>query len=542
MKNLKEETEFFIKKIEYIIPVIITAILSFGFVITHYSVNGDTLSDVRYFQDCEILAQGRYGGVLLEIIFGIMEYNPFFVDCLAVIFLIIASITFCILFKNISKNKINMVSYTIFSCLFISYPLINEIFVFTPMSFGICFSFFIVAVVLNLLYSYRYDKKTRKLIYSSLLLCLVVSIYESSAIVCLLGIGIIEILDLIFNNTNKKVRETLENAIIMAIPLLLSIIINGIISKIIVEIYPIKEGINWAQKEIYYKELGIIGGLENLFITMFFSYGINGLFYLPITIMQISCGIMIVMAIMYGIRKKNITIFLLFVGSICSIFSLSILQGNAVMYRTCQVFQLFVAFAFMLIVQYVISTDKSKIVKYLFICISFLIVFYQAKDLNKYFYLNYVRYEQEKTTLVSMAEKLINEYDVENKFVIFLSNYQTSNYIMENAYIKTDTIRGQIADTITNMFFEGNTMYSREKEYANKPIESNINSYLNWGVLAFRELNTEIFKWLDMLGYDNFKQGNIQMIYEIIKQLDDKAIELQSNNIIEYEDYIVAIL
>ena len=169
MKNLKEEIEFFVRKIEYIIPLIITAILSFGFVITHYSVNIDTLSSERYYREGELLTQSRYGGVLLDKIFGVMEYNPFFVDCLAVIFLVMASIAFCILFKKISKNKINTVAYTIFSCLFVSYPLINEIFVYTPMSLGVCFSFFIVAVILNLLYSYRYSKKIRNLIYSTLI-------------------------------------------------------------------------------------------------------------------------------------------------------------------------------------------------------------------------------------------------------------------------------------------------------------------------------------------------------------------------------------
>ena len=73
MKSLKEEIEFFTKKIEYIIPLIITAILSFGFVITHYSVNIDTLSSERYFREGELLTQHRFGGVLLDKIFGVME-------------------------------------------------------------------------------------------------------------------------------------------------------------------------------------------------------------------------------------------------------------------------------------------------------------------------------------------------------------------------------------------------------------------------------------------------------------------------------------
>ena len=332
MKTLKEDIEFFVKKIEYFIPLIITAILSFGFVITHYSVNIDTLSDVRYYKEGELLTQSRYGGVLLDKIFGVMEYNPFFVDCLAVIFLVMASIAFCILFKKISKNKINIVAYTIFSCLFVSYPLINEIFVYTPMSLGVCFSFFVAAVILNLLYSYRDNKKIRNLVYSALLMCLIISIYESSAAVLLCGFFIIEILDSIYNNHNKKIRDAIMNIIIMIIPMVIALIINSIISNLIFTLAGIEPNANRAAKTIMYKALGIVDGIKNLISTMFYNYIVNGFLYLPITVMQISSIIMFVLGIVYAVKRKNITIFLLFLGSIFTLFALSIIQGNAAPY------------------------------------------------------------------------------------------------------------------------------------------------------------------------------------------------------------------
>ena len=446
MKNLKEEIEFFVRKIEYIIPLIITAILSFGFVITHYSVNIDTLSSERYYREGELLTQSRYGGVLLDKIFGVMEYNPFFVDCLAVIFLVMASIAFCILFKKISKNKINTVAYTIFSCLFVSYPLIYEIFVYTPMSLGVCFSFFIVAVILNLLYSYRDSKKIRNLIYSTLLMSLIISIYESSAAVLLCGFFIVEILDFIYNNQNKKIKEAIMNLVIMAIPMVVALIINSIISNLIFALGDISPNANRAAKTIMYQALVIANGIKNLINTVFYNYIVNGFLYLPITVMQISCVIMFIIGIVYAVKHKNITIFLLFLGSICSIFALSVIQGNSAPYRTCQVFQIFSAFAFMILIQSLINADKSKIVKNIFICLSFLVIFYQAKDLNKYFYLNYTRYEQEKIALVSMAEQLKLNYDIKNKPVVFVGNYDLSNYIKERCYIKTDTLGAKIAN------------------------------------------------------------------------------------------------
>ncbi len=542
MKTLKEDIEFFVKKIEYIIPLIITAILSFGFVITHYSVNIDTLSSERYYREGELLTQSRYGGVLLDKILGVMEYNPFFVDCLAVIFLVMASITFCILFKKISKNKINTVAYTIFSCLFVSYPLINEIFVYTPMSFGVCFSFFIAAVILNLLYSYRDNKKIRSLVYSTLLMCLIISIYESSAAVLLCGFFIIEILDCIYNNPKKKIKDTIINLIIMVIPMVVALIINSIISNLIFTIGDISPNANRAAKTIMYQTLGIANGIINLIKTVFYSYGVNGFLYLPITVMQIACIITFILGIVYAVKRKNITIFLLFLGSICSLFVLSIIQGNAAPYRTCQVFQIFSAFAFMILIQSLIYTNKAKLMKNIFICLSFLVIFYQAKDLNKYFYLNYTRYEQEKIALVSMAERLKEQYDIENKPVVFVGNYELSNYIIERCYIRTDTIGAKIANVLASNFNPNNEKYSEKYKYIYKPIDSNINSYLNWGTRAFSEVNTEILKWLDILGYDYFKQGTENMLADTILKINDGTVPLERNTIYEFDDYILAII
>ena len=543
MKTLKEDIEFFVKKIEFIIPLILIAILSFGFVITHYSVNIDTLSSERYYREGELLTQSRYGGVLLDKILGVMEYNPFFVDCLAVIFLVMASITFCILFKKISKNKINTVAYTIFSSLFVSYPLINEIFVYTPMSFGICFSFFIAAVILNLLYSYRDSKKIRNLVYSALLMCLIISIYESSAAVLLCGFFIVEILDSIYNNQNKKIRETIINLIVMSIPMVIALIINLIISNLIFALGNIEPNTNRAAKTIMYQALGIVDGIKNLIDTVFYNYVVNAFLYLPITVMQFSCLIMFILGIVYSVKRKNITIFLLFLGSICSLFALSIIQGNSAPYRTCQVFQIFSAFAFMILIQSLINTNKAKLVKNIFICLSFLIIFYQAKDLNKYFYLNYTRYEQEKIALVSMAEKLKEQYDIQNKPVIFVGHYDLSNYIKERCYIKTDTLGAKIANMLVSAYDPENETYSEEKyAYIYKPIDSNINSYLNWATMAFSEVNTEILKWLDILGYDYFKQGTENMLADMLIKVNNGTVPLERNTIYEFDDYILAII
>ena len=540
MKRLKDDIEFFVKKPEYIIPLILVLILSFGFVITHYSVNIDTLSDARYYREGELLAQSRYGGVLLDKIFGVMEYNPFFVDGLAVIFLAMAAITFCILFKKISQDKINTVSYTIFSCLFVSSPLINEIFVYTPMSLGVCFSFFVNAVIFNLLYLYKSSEKNKYLIFSTIMLCIISAIYESSITVYLFGIIMIEILDYIYGK-RKKTKIIIKNLLIMLIPLLVAMIINAIISKFILLILNIEPSFK-ADKKIYYMRIGVGEAIKNLLKTIFYKFGINGLLYLPITVMQISCIIMFVLGIAYSNKNKNIMVFLLFLAEIVSIFALSIIEGTAAKYRTCQVFQIFSAFAFMMLIQYFINADKNKIVKNIFIFLAFLIIFYQAKETNKNFYYNYVRYEQEKTYLIENAERLEDEYDIKNKPVIFIANkIDLSKYSIENLCVSTDKLNVKVANFIVKIFEPENYAYDNQKySYIDKPSQSNMYPYLYWADDAFGEPNTEIYKWLTVLGYDKFIQPTMEQYYDAKSQIQ-KLGDIDQK-IVELENYLVVLV
>ena len=542
-QKLKTEIEFFVKKIEYIIPVLLTAILSFGFVVTHYSINWDTLAGDRYFEGTELLAQNRYGAVLLNKIFGVWEFNPFFVDCLAVIFLIASAICFCMLFKRISNGKINMVSYTIFSCIFISYPLINEIFTASPASLSICLLFFIISISMHLLYDGVKQNKIKNFVYVSIIMTIFLSVYESSAVVYLCCAFVMEILDFLYNNKEKKIQDVVIEMAEIIIPLAISVIFTGIIANTIRAIFGIEASQGVAVKQILYKELGLIKGLENLITSTFYQYVLNALFYLPITVLQISIILMIILGIVYGKKSKSVTIFLLFIGCIISIFALPIIQGGASYYRTCQSFQIFSAVAFMLFIQYILENHKGKILKNICVFLAFLIVLYQAKDLNKIFFINNLRYEQERTTLISVAERLENEYSIKTKPVIFIRNgYKPYDYVLNEVSTKTNDWRARLANAITSKLNPENKEYSEKNKYIDKPIESTILPYLNWGVAAFSEVNTEIFKWLRFLGYDDIKSGTGKMYLDAIEKQQNGVFDDAKGEIIEQDEYIVVLV
>lgn len=81
-----------------------------------------------------MLAAGRFGMKLLAAALGYGYSTPVYqssANFLAASFLVLAALQFCMLFRRIWKDKISMFGYGVFSCLLISYPLINEIWEYT---------------------------------------------------------------------------------------------------------------------------------------------------------------------------------------------------------------------------------------------------------------------------------------------------------------------------------------------------------------------------------------------------------------------------
>ena len=525
-----DEIKYFLKHKLYYIPVLIVALFSYGFLVTHYSVNIDTLSSERYFEQGLLLGQGRLTAAVIHKIFNVMEFNPFLVDGIAVIILILAAIGMCTLFKRITKDKLSLASYTIFSCLFLSYPLINEIFVYTPASISISLGFFMVSISLIIMYELLNKAKLGWILLTGIILFLATSLYESFLIVYLVGIFIILILRCLVNKL--KFKEMVEIFLMLLIPALISLVLEFTLPELIIKIFGIERNGN-AEKSILYGELGIIGGIKNLGITMLEKYFINGLFYLPIAVFVFSNIACIISSIFLSIKNKNIMFILLFLGLMIGTISLSILQGEAATYRTCQTFQVFCPFAIVILYEIINANTKQTLKIATTIAVSILI-FYQVKDLHTIFYLNYVRYEEEKNTLIKVCNEIEAKYGNE-KPVVFCGSYQLSNYLTDKIYVKKEDNRMELARKILKCFDEGADTYDDDYKY----IEANINSYLTWAQRAFDEVNTELYKWMDMLGY-KFKTVDINVIKKYIQYIrNENEILKTETEIIEMEDFIL---
>lgn len=515
MKKYKENAFDLFKNLKFILPVIFIAILGYGYLLTHSTVNVDTLSADRYFEGSELIGQSRLLAPILDKLLGIMNFYPFFVDFIAVVLLIIAGIVFCSLFKEASNGKIKNKSYVIFTCFFITYPLLMEVFTYVPMGLSISIGFILIGISLMLAREAINKKKYIYLIISSCAIWGAVSLYEAFACVYVLGVFLVMAIEIIYLKNNKKIKDIIKTGIIYAVPLIIGILINYIFATWFRKIFNIPKN-EKAYKNILYEITTFGNVMQNILHTVLISYVFNSLGYLPITYLMITFIISIIMAIILAIKNKNISILIVFFGMQISLLLLTFIQGNAAIYRTCQQFQVFVAFIFLLLSEFILNLNIKINIKKIAIGIICLMLFYQVKDLYHWQYLNDIRYQKEKADLIAVANELLANYDVENKPVIFIGEYDVPSIVGKEISVKPNSLHEKVLKWYNE---RSELKIDIEKTRIAK---SNVQSYVLWAMYAHFEDRTpgiELIKYFKYLGYD-FKVGTMEMFVDAYMRED----------------------
>lgn len=540
MKEYKQIGINLIKKLEYIIPLLIVTIASYGYLLTHSTVNVDVLSSERYFKGEYLIAQKRLMGPILERIFGVMDFYPFFADFIAVLLLIMASILFCILFYVISNGRIKIIAYTIFSCSFISYPLMMQVFPYVPMGISIGLGFCLVAISLIAFQDFLNSNGTCSIILSMITLWCSISLYESFATVYIMGVLSILLIKILFVNEKKeKLSEHVKTGLKYLIPLIIAILFNIIISTLILKLFNINQ-ISNADKTISYLTVGISNGIKHLIHTIIIEYFIIAFGYLPFTILLMTSIASLIIAITISIKKKDISILVIVIGMNITLLLLSIIKGMAAPYRACQQFPIFIGGILMILTQLILSSDLKKYVKNIFIFFVFLIILYQVKDIYLCEYVNDLRYQREKLDVIIIGNEIVTNYNYKEKPVIFFGNYELPKKVREQITIKKDSLHYKILNYYNKYFLDNKIDNLDDYVYP----QTSIKSYINWGMYAFMQNgdqpNIELIKFFNLLGYD-IKASNLDLktYFKLSNQLKETLKYSQETSILETEDYIL---
>lgn len=488
MKELTNEIKKFLNKKDYIICLIITAIASYGFAITHPSIGIDDLCMDRYVNGTYLLPQKRWGTWLLYNILNIEEYTTFWLEFVVTLVFIVTAITFCAMIKSIVKNKISDIAYVIGSCAYISYPILTYQFTYQPTNLSVAVCNYIMLISVYCLY--RNIKEHNKLVYviCGVAIGVAISMYESCVQTYIAYTFIILLLHLKYIDKKVKFLDIIYIGIIMAIELFIGIIIYQLIGRLICLYF---SSIGSLPKNFAYNSTIFCDGKAKKFIqdktlAIFYKKGDVLSQFRNLT------AVFLLVSIYDSIKNKEWKIIFLNVFLVLSNFIFLYLIA-IILYRSYYSWAIAVAFELMYIYDVIKNNIKWKHTEKILISMSILIILFQTKSCNQLLYKDYISTQYIKNIFINEIANVI----IENS-----ENYYDKKIIL----------------------LEKNSNYSN----LDKQFTQNMETYM-WFYDAFDEKGTEFIKYLKHFGY----------YFENANEEDYKNyLEDYNNGVIKYNEYV----
>ena len=515
--SLKQGFKKFLLNPMYIFPVLISTILCYAYYLTHETVTIDSLSSDRYYHGL-LVAQGRLTATIIENYLG-FEHLPIAVEnIIGLICFILGATVFCIIFDK-AKPQSNVLPYTFSTCLYITFPLMNEYFMFKGSVLTTGGSILLVSFALY--FALKIKNLIASILISSIFIFFAYSWYESFILVY---IGAVFLLLILLADGQKSQKELFFNGFWLAPTLFLGFSLEEIISNAIINICNITQDNNNAVGTAW---LSSSATLKSFFYDFIYSFVSKIFCYAPFTILFIFLAVAFVLMILQTkSTKKPILIFFYF-GLALTVFFLSIYRGAESAYRTEQGIPFYIGAITLLLSSKIINSNGKKALKIISSLSLVIILTAQICSSNYWYHVNVLRDKEEKQVVCNIAKDL-EKYD-KNKPVIFIGYYQLSNNIEDKYTVKKDSVAGRIINY---------TSKKAKKSYTYTACQTSISSYISWSIYSFSSANVELKKFFNSCGYD-FKLGTNEQFEEATKKYINIPSYNDSGYILDAGDYIV---
>ena len=481
--SLKQGFKKFLLNPLYIFPVLISTILCYAYYLAHETVTIDSLSSDRYYHGL-LVAQGRLTATIIENYLG-FEHLPIAVEnIIGLICFVLGATVFCIIFDK-AKPQCNVLPYTFFTCLYITFPLMNEYFMFKGSVLTTGGSILLVSFALY--FALKIKNLIASILISSIFIFFAYSWYESFILVY---IGAVFLLLILLADGQKSQKELFFNGFWLAPTLFLGFSLEEIISNAIINICNITQDNNNAVGTAW---LSSSATLKSFFYDFIYSFVSKIFCYAPFTILFIFLAVAFVLMILQ--TKQGIPFY---ISAITLLLSSKIINSN--------------------------GKKALKIIASLSLVI---ILTVQICSSNYWYHVNVLRDKEEKQVVCNIAKDL-EKYD-KNKPVIFIGYYQLSNNIEDKYAVKKDSVAGKIINY---------TSKKAKKSYAYTACQTSISSYISWSIYSFSSANVELKKFFNSCGYD-FKLGTNEQFKEATKKYINIPSYNDSGYILDAGDYIV---
>ncbi|MBQ9833169.1 MAG: hypothetical protein IJO48_05485, partial [Clostridia bacterium] len=222
------------------------------------------------------------------------------------------------------------------------------------------------------------------------------------------------------------------------------------------------------------------------------------------------------------IRNKKPVFLVLAFGCLFSLLLLTFIQGSVSPYRCCQVFSLFTAFTFALLLHYALQMPKFKLIKYTCSTLVVFLCFIQGVETNNWFALNHQRFEAEMRILEHVGYELITEYDTKKPIVFMGQKLLYNDRLTDHVYLDRQTQLKYLEDT----------------GYMRKIAQTSVGSMLGWSMTAFSQPGTELYKIFEYIGYDFVRCTN-EMFNEARELCKDMPEYPHDGYIQDFGEYII---
>lgn len=540
MKQLKKDVQSFCSNKLYMIILLLTAAGCYGFKLMHPAVGIDDTPFEYYFSEGLIVVVGRWVLFLLNRFLDIGQWAPFLTDFAAVLLLIAAAVLWSVVFKRIFGEKIPGWGYLVFACLFISNPLISEVFTyFLHNGIAIGYTFSALAV---LAYMEGLDSGGRKRVVrcgiSAFCVFTAVGCYESFAVVFLVAVMLVLLSRRICGGKDRPVVSVLWAGAV----LVTAVVLRSLMTNLLIAVFSLGE----LRDEAVQRSLGEMfswitdaQGRAELVMAVkraIVQYGIFALHYLPVFMYVAACAAVVCYTVWRTIRQKDVWVFLYMTGAFAASWILIFIEGKVTLYRACQFLPLFGAYGFLLLIYGGRKWYGRRIVLLLCCAAAFIGIWNQTADMNKWFYVDYAKYESAKETMNQIAYELEKGYDT-SKPLIFIGVYEVPMEIIQDAYVPIGSEKFFQMNRITSLLDE----HLLEKYYRRNHIwvaQTPSLSVIQWGMTAF-DSNEQLIRFMKLHGHSFRAQEDFSLIEKVGLENQDMPAWPRAGSIREEEDYII---
>lgn len=550
--------------------LLLTAVCAYGYKVTNATIGIDDTPSLYYFQEGLIAIVGRWVLFLLNKVVTLAEFVPFVTDFAAVVLLVLAAVVWSALFYSVLGEKIPTAGYAFFGAVFISSPLISEVFTYFLHN-GIAIGYLCCGISLCCVREWQCGRrkiqkgsgirekikclKITEIIAAAVFLWIAMGCYESFMILWLAGLLLLLLTERIALGRQQK--EIFATLVAGAVTALLAIVLRSLMIVAVTKAFHLEylqgeavqrsvtEMLGWMLQPGAFSELAMI--LKRTFVL----YGVFAYAYLPIRIFVLSACVITVVTLVRVIRGRDLWALVLLPAAYLAAFSLLFVEGKATLYRSAQFLPVFCGYGALLLVygiwqltgafakkaKNMAGRKFSAGVRGLTLLVLAVILWNQCMDMTRWFYIDKKKYDEAVKTVDQIALDLERGFDT-SKPVVFTGNYEIPYSIVQDAYVSYSSPvyykMKRLADRIDPDLLDKYNRGSKGVWVAQTPSLS----VIDWGRYAF-DSDAELVKFFEMHGHRLVALEDISLYAEAEKESLDLPEYPQDGYIVDKGDYII---